>query len=142
MNTAASSGDWSYKVQFWKNTVYKGKKKTTHYVRWGVDGRPFKEAFDTAALAESFRANLMSGARKGEPFCIRTGRPASMLRKEQAPVSWYEHACDYVDMKWPDVAPNSRVGIAETLATITPALLATRVGAPDQELIRKALYSW
>ncbi|MBS2966013.1 tyrosine-type recombinase/integrase [Actinocrinis puniceicyclus] len=142
MSAGASPGDWSYKIQFWKTEVYKGKRKTTYYVRWKVDGRPFKEAFDTSALAESFRSDLTSAARRGEPFCTGTGRPASMLRKAATPVSWYEFACAYVDMKWPDVAPNSRVGIAESLATITPVLLTKQIGAPDPELLRKALYSW
>jgi len=84
----------------------------------------------------------MSAARKGEPFHITRGVPASMLREKKTVVSWYEHACAYADMKWPDAAPKSRVGIAETLAAVTPVLLATRDGMPDRDALRKALYTW
>lgn len=142
MSTHDSSNDWSYKVNFWKTTVYTGKKKTTYYVRWGVNGEPFKEPFDNSTLADSFRSALVSAARKGEPFHIRKGLPASMLRETKPMPSWYEHACAYADMKWPDAAPKSRVGIAETLATVTPVLLATADGMPDRDVLRKALYAW
>jgi integrase len=142
MNAREPSNEWSYKVQFWKTEVYKGKKKTTYYVRWGVNGNPFKEPYNTSTLAESFRSELMSAARRGEPFHVVNGLPASMLRDEKPTVSWYQHACAYVDMKWPDAAPNSRAGIAETLATVTPVLLTTQNGAPDRATMRKALYTW
>jgi hypothetical protein len=58
--------------------------------------------------------------------------------------SWYAHACDYVDMKWPNAAPNSRRGIAEALATVTPAFPPNGAGGrqPTTEAIRDALYGW
>ena len=142
MSTTYPSNEWSYKVNFWKTDVYKGKRKTTYYVRWGVNGEPFKEPFDNSTLAKSFRSDLEAAARKGEPFHIRKGLPASKLRETKPTVSWYEHACAYADMKWPDAAPKSRVGIAETLATVTPVLLATQDGMPDRDALRKALYTW
>jgi hypothetical protein len=142
MSTIEPSNEWSYKVNFWKTEVYKGKRKTTYYVRWGVNGEPFKEPFDNSTLAKSFRSDLEAAARKGEPFHIRKGLPASKLRETKPTVSWYVHACAYADMKWPDAAPKSRVGIAETLATVTPVLLATQDGMPDRDVLRKALYTW
>ena len=57
-------------------------------------------------------------------------------------MSWYEFACAYVDIKWPEVAPNSRRAIADALATATPALLTTKRGAPKPAQLRKALYGW
>lgn len=144
MSAIEPSGEWSYKVNFWKTEVYEGKRKTTYYVRWSVETKRngFKERFSSSALAESFRSDLVSAARKGEPFHIVKGLPASMLRETKTVVSWYEHACAYADMKWPDAAPKSRVGIAETLAAVTPVFLATRVGMPDRDTLRKALYAW
>jgi integrase len=62
--------------------------------------------------------------------------------QEEREVSWYEFACSYVDIKWLEVAPNSRRAIADALATATPALLATRRGAPNPAHLRKALYGW
>ena len=62
--------------------------------------------------------------------------------QEEREVSWYEFACAYVDIKWPEVAPNSRRAIADALATATPALLTTKRGAPKPAHLRKALYGW
>ncbi|WP_439709567.1 hypothetical protein [Micromonospora haikouensis] len=48
----------------------------------------------------------------------------------------------YVDMKWPRASAKHRKGIAETLATVTPALLATDWGVPSDKALRAALYGW
>src|SRR5258707_12788453 len=104
MSATEPADEWSYKVNFWKTEVYEGKRKTTYYVRWSVETNKndFKERFTSSSLAESFRSDLVSAARKGEPFHITKGLPASMLRETKTVVSWYEHACAYMDMKWPD----------------------------------------
>src|SRR5690349_1742719 len=52
----------SFDVRFWKIEARKGKG-TTYRVRWVVAGRPFSESFLTMALAESFRAKLITAAR-------------------------------------------------------------------------------
>ena len=57
-------------------------------------------------------------------------------------MSWYEFACTYVDMKWPEVSPNSRRSIADSFATATSALLSSQRGAPQPDQLRKALYGW
>jgi hypothetical protein len=54
-----------------------GKRKTTYRVVWVVSGQRFGESFDTAALADSFRARLVSAARDGEAFDTETGLPVS-----------------------------------------------------------------
>lgn len=56
--------------------------------------------------------------------------------------SWYEHAVAFVDMKWPRASGNHRKSIAESLATATPALLATDRGRPSDTELRAALYGW
>ena len=84
--------------------------------------------------------------REGEAFNVATGLPVSMTtqgqEQEEREVSWYEFACSYVDIEWPEVAPNSRRAIADALASATPALLTTRRGAPNPAHLRKALYGW
>ena len=133
--------DTSYDTRIWTTRVYKGTKTTTYYVRWKVAEKPFQEPFKTSALAESFRSQLVTAARQGEAFVTSTGRPVSMSREENT-ASWYEFACSYVDMKWPDAAGKSRMGIAETLATVTPVLATTIAGRPEPALMRRALYAW
>jgi hypothetical protein len=50
---------------------------------------------------------------RGSAFDKVTGLPAPMLREAQRR-RWYEHACQYTDVKWPAAAPKSRTGIAES----------------------------
>jgi hypothetical protein len=49
---------------------------------------------------------------------------------EPATVTWYQQATAYAAMKWPSLAAHSRASMAESLATVTPAL--TRPGARDR----------
>src|SRR5215207_718652 len=45
-------------------------------------------------------------------------------------------------MKWTKVAPKSRRSIAESLATVTLALLHETRGTPPTKTLRAALYQW
>jgi hypothetical protein len=133
----------SYDVRIWKTRPVKGAKGRTYQARWTVAGKVRYATFATKALADSHEAKLKTAAREGEAFDISTGLPLSMADDDQdREVSWYEFACVYVDMKWPEVSPNSRRSIADSLATATTALLATKRGAPKPTQLRKALYGW
>jgi integrase len=130
----------TYDARIWKTEQCTGQRGTTYKVRWVVAGRPRKKAFRTKALADSFRSELVTALRKGRAFDTITGHPAvgqEVTRSE----SWYVFACSYVDMKWPDSAGKSRMGIAETLATVTPILAQGR-GRPSEQDMRAALYGW
>jgi integrase len=131
----------SYAVKFWKTDVYRGARVTTYKVRWFVAQKPFKEPFRTAALAESFRAELMSAARRGEAFELESGRPLSMTRISQD-VDWYRFACDYMDMKWPTAAATYRRSISEALTAITVAMMERGHGEPEGVIVRSGLYGW
>lgn len=130
----------SYDVRMWKTEQCTGQRGTTYKVRWVVAGRQCKKAFKTKALADSFRSELMTALRKGQAFDIKTGRPFAGQEVGQSE-SWYVFACSYVDMKWPDSAGKSRMGIAETMATVTPVLAEGR-GRPPEKEMRAALYGW
>ena len=54
----------------------------------------------------------------GEPFDERSGLPAA-LAPTTVPVTWYRHACAFVDLKWPHASPRHRKGIAEVLRRYT-----------------------
>jgi integrase len=135
-------GETSYDVRVWKTEVYKGKKVTTHTVRWSVAGRPRKEPHRTAALAETFRSELLTAMRKGEPFDVATGRPLSALRRRAPTTTWYEFACKYVDMKWKAASPKHRKGIAEALIAVTPAMLDSEMDKVTAKAVRSALLNW
>ncbi len=136
----------SYDVRIWSTSTYTSKKdgpsrKTTHTVRWLVSGKKFQRTFATSKLAESYRSDLTTAARKGVAFDTASGLPEPMARKQNSR-TWYEHACAFVDMKWPHASARHRRSISEALATVTPALLTTDRGAPDADQVRKALYGW
>lgn len=127
----------SYDVRFWGIRKRAGRR-LPYQVRWTVDGRQKAESFLTRALAESFRAELIKAARDGEPFDPVSGLPESRAND----VTWFQHACDYVEMKWTRAAAKSRKSRAEALTTVTVALLAGKRGRPADDVIRRALYGW
>lgn len=131
----------TFDVRVWKTEVYKGKRRTTHYVRWTVAGKSFRRGFRTDALADSFRSQLVIATRRGEAFDIPTGLPLSLLRTDRE-VSWYEFACVFADMKWPHVAATTRRTHAEALTALTVPMLTTGRDRPDAKLLRKALGRW
>ncbi|MGP3935996.1 tyrosine-type recombinase/integrase [Nonomuraea sp. KM88] len=109
---------------------------TSYRVSWKVSRETWKERFSTAAQADAFRSELMTAARRGEPFSCRTGQPISW--KRDLPVmTWYAFTLAYVDAKWPYAAPNHRRGIAEALTDATEALLTN--DEHPRESLRAAL---
>ena len=110
-------------------------------VRWRAAGRSRSKSFITRRLADSYRAELVRAARMGLDFDPLTGEPAAWNLPEPATVTWYQEATAYAAMKWPSLAAHSRASLAESLATVTPAL--TRPDArdrPDPRELRTALY--
>jgi integrase len=132
----------TYDVTVWNITTVRGVTGDAYRVRWRVAGRRLSKTFKTDALADSFRADLVSASRRGEAFDVAYGLPVSMVKQEQPDRSWYDHACAYVDVKWRRAAPKSRAAIADALATVTVALLQTDQGRPRPPTLRRALYGW
>jgi integrase len=131
----------SYDVRFWKIRTQVGKRKTTYAIRWTVGGQEFHKSLATKAQAESRLAELRTAARKGEAFDIDTGLPVSEVQQRDDR-SWYEHASLYVERRWPRVGGGQRRSIADTIATATPAMLATDRGQPTDALLRRTMYAW
>jgi integrase len=130
----------SHEVNVWKLSVRKNRRRG-HGVRWSVAGNEFSKWFTAYALADNYRAGLLRAARQGEAFDTETGLPESAAR-EQRSVTWFDLACRFVDLKWPHVAAKSRMSIADALATLTPVLVTTTRGVPEQKVLRAALYGW
>lgn len=128
----------TYDVRIWKTKVYKGKTVSTYYVRWCVAGHEFKEPFRNSAQADSFRADIVAAARKGEAFDSTDGRPISAHRLSVG-MSWFEFACGYVDSKWSRSAATTRRTVAEALTAITMSLFSARVRPYSDRALRSAL---
>ncbi|MFC8095259.1 tyrosine-type recombinase/integrase [Streptomyces sp. NPDC057301] len=114
----------TYNVKIWKTSVYRGKRKTTHTVRWELDGKEWRAPFDTRALADAFRSELVSATRRGEAFSLTTGRPVSHQSGASA-VNWYDFAVQFADAQWHRTAGNSRKNTSKALMSTTVALLRT-----------------
>ncbi|MFF4735328.1 tyrosine-type recombinase/integrase [Streptomyces sp. NPDC001262] len=111
-------------------------------LHWKVGTRKHSKSFRLKPQADGRRAQLMAALQNGEQFDIELGFPTSELRALNT-ITWYQHALDYVLMKWPRVAAKHRAGIADALATATPTLLrAGAKGAPAPRVLRAALYEW
>jgi integrase len=127
----------SFDVRFW--TIETRRQRRTPYrVCWTVAGRLFRESFLTMALAESYRAQLITAARQGEGFDTETGLPESMARKLKD-ISFYEHAAEFAAFAWPTAAAKSRVSIVETLSRVVPVVTRHLAAAPDPSVLRGAL---
>jgi hypothetical protein len=119
----------------------KGRPAVRYEIRWVVDKRTRSKTFTTRALAQSHRADLLSALNRGEPFDVETGLPISMLPDDRD-TTWWEWAIEYMDLKWPTVAPTSRRSIAEALTTATMALIDTGKGRPPAKKLRSAMRRW
>ncbi|MGA5319804.1 tyrosine-type recombinase/integrase [Streptomyces seoulensis] len=131
--------EWSYEVRFW--AIRKRNARKAYQLRWMVGMREHAKSFLTQGLADSHRSELMTAARKGEPFEIDSGLPKSMVAKTRD-ISWYEHARAYIEMKWDDSPGNTRQTLAEAMATVTPVFVKDTKGMADARVVRRALYGW
>ena len=126
----------SFDFHLWKIQTRKGRK-TPYRVRWVVAGRQFGNSFVTMALAESFRAQLITAARKGEGFDTESGLPESIERKRRN-VSFYQHAAEFTAAARP-AAAKTRVSIIEALIWVIPVIARDPAGEPDPDTLRRAL---
>ncbi|MFG3011131.1 hypothetical protein ACGFZB_11830 [Streptomyces cinerochromogenes] len=131
----------TYDVKIYKILTYKGARKTTYTVRWVVAGKRWREPFNTVALAEGFRSELIRATGKGEAFVVATGLPVSH-RSKSAAMSWYKFAVEYVDARWPQLGGNSRKNIAKTLTATTIALLRAKPTQFRPAAVRTVLREW
>jgi integrase len=132
----------SYQVKFWDIKKIGDTAKGRWRVRWAVAGREHCKSFAARPLADGFLTELKDAARGHQPFDETTGLPTTPAHATAPARSWYEHACGYAEMKWPQLAPKSRRSTAEALTTITLALLTPRRGAPDPAVLNRALFGW
>lgn len=116
----------TFDIRVYKILTYKGSRRTSYTVRWVVAGKPYRETFATAALADSFRSELVSATRRGEAFSLTTGRPVSHQSGASA-VNWYAFAVEFTDAQWRRTSGNNRKNVAKALMTTTITLLRSPI---------------
>ncbi|MET9376251.1 site-specific integrase [Streptomyces sp. NPDC002992] len=130
----------TYDVDIWSIRQRKGRPKPFE-LRWRVGERAHSRSFKLKPQADGRRSELLAALRNREQFDEQTGLPVSEFEALTTP-TWFEHATVYVLMKWPKAAAKHRASIAEAFATVTPAFVSSSRGAPDDVVLRKALYGW
>ncbi|WP_406211117.1 tyrosine-type recombinase/integrase [Streptomyces decoyicus] len=131
----------TYDVRIWAVRQRKDRNQASAELRWKTGDTPHSQTFRTKTLADGRRSELMRALHEGEPFDEATGLPLRELRQRND-VSWYQHARDYIAMKWPHSPGSTRRTLAEAMATVTPALVKDTKGMPDARAVRTALYGW
>ena len=111
-------------------------------VRWAVTGREHCKSFAAKPLADGFLTGLKDAACDHQPFDEATGMPAVPSRTSAQPRSWYDHARSYEEMKWPHLAPKITPVHRRGTDHRAPALAARRRGAPDPDILNRALFGW
>jgi hypothetical protein len=131
----------TFDVKIWSVRQRAGVRQKSAELRWMVGNSPHSETFRTKTLADSRRAELLVALGRGEAIDEATGLPLSELRRRND-VSWYQHARNYVEMKWDRSPASTRRTLAEAMATVTPVLVKDTKGMADPATVRKAFYSW
>ena len=127
----------TYEVRFWEiKTLKTGKRR--HGVRWVTGPERHSRYYETKALANSRRSDLMQAARRGEAFDIESGLPVSELKKRND-LSLVGFAQCYMDMKWPNAAATTRGSLVEALATAGAVFVRDAAERPDIRELRHAL---
>jgi integrase len=127
----------TYEVRFWDIKVLKSGKRR-YGVRWVTGTQRHSKFYETKALANSRRSELMQAARRGEAFDIESGLPVSELKQRES-AAFVEFAQSYMDMKWPDAAAKTRSSTVDALATAGAAFVKDGVGRPEMTDMRTVL---
>ncbi|MEV3871014.1 site-specific integrase [Streptomyces sp. NPDC049906] len=131
----------TYDVRVYSIETRKDRPKP-YRLHWRVGDQKHSKSYTLHAQADGRRSELMAAARKGEQFDTDTGLPVSEVRALRGSVTWYQHTRAYIERKWATAPAKSRKNYADALATITPALLKSAKGRPDDTVLRTALYGW
>lgn len=102
------------------------KAKRRYRVKWRVDGRGKTRSLKTRAEANRLKSRLEAAVREGDVFDVATGEPVSWSKSE---LTWFDWACEWLELKWPQWAGSTRKSCVEYLVAFTPFL--TREGAPS-----------
>ncbi|AWL88408.1 hypothetical protein BF14_022995 [Streptomyces griseus] len=133
--------DTSYDVRVWQIESRQGQQRASFGVRWSVAGRRRGMTFQTYALADGFRAELLHAVHQGVPFGVVTGLPVRRGVSSSS-VNWYDFAVHFVDSRWPQSSGNTRRNTARVLMITTEALLGRLPRGVRGQQVRTALFQW
>ena len=133
--------DTTFDVRVWQIERGSGKLRESYGVRWAAGGKRHRKMFQTFALADGFRAELVTATHAGEPFNMSTGLPERHEPRASS-VGWYDFAVQFTDTQWPRVSANHRKNTARTLMIVTTALMDRDPPGVPSLRVRTALSDW
>ncbi|WP_405840169.1 tyrosine-type recombinase/integrase [Streptomyces sp. NBC_01518] len=133
--------DTTFDVRVWQIERGAGRLRESYGVRWSVAGKRHRKSFQTFALADGFRAELVTATHAGEPFNVSTGLPERHEPRASS-VEWYDFAVQFADAQWPRVSANHRRNTARTLMIVTTALMDRDPPGVPSRRVRTALSDW
>ncbi|KPI04494.1 integrase family protein [Actinobacteria bacterium OK074] len=133
--------DATFDVKVWQIEIGSGRLRESYGVRWSVAGKRHRKSFQTFALADGFRAELVTATHVGEPFNISTGLPERHQPRASS-VGWYDFAVQFTDAQWWRVSANHRKNTARTLMIVTTALMDRDPPGVPPRRVRTALSNW
>ncbi|GHJ36040.1 integrase [Streptomyces sp. TS71-3] len=137
---------YSLDIRLWKVTKT-GRKSRPYRLRWVVGGQVHGATFATSALADSRRSELRQAMRRGEAFEIASGLPESEVRaaaearNAEPQLRWFEFCRKYVAGRWRTSAAKSRESMADSLATVSLAMVKRGQTIPADKSLRLA-FRW
>ena len=108
-----------------KEDLPKDRRRWT--VRWRIDGRDRMRKFKSRAQAERLRSQLLVAVSAADPFDPASGLPLEWVRTD---LSFFEWARQWLALKWPAWAGNSRRAGVEVLVAFTPHLISDDAPPP------------
>lgn len=84
-------------------------KTSSYEVCWSTARQVFAETFRAKGLADHYGSRLLRTSNDGEKFDLE--RPPRVDVRERGTLTWYELTLEYLVMKRPHAAPDTRVGI-------------------------------
>ncbi|MET7363875.1 tyrosine-type recombinase/integrase [Streptomyces sp. NPDC005562] len=131
----------TYDVRVWQIETGSGHRRVSYGVRWSVAGERHRKTFQTHALADGFRAELLTATHNGEPFNVSSGLPERREPRASS-VGWYDFAVQFTDAQWPHASANHRKNTARTLMIVTTALMNRDPPGVYPRRVRTALSEW
>ena len=105
--------------------------KRRYWTRWRIDGRDRTRSFKTKAEAERLRSRLLVAQADGHRFDLATGYPVAW---HQSTSTWWSWSSEWLGLKWPQWAGNTRRSGAEALVAVTPTMVKPRAPKPPDGL--------
>lgn len=119
------------KVQIFSVNKVDRNGTVRYWARWRIDGRNRTRSFKTKGEAERLRSRLIVAQADGLRFDLASGYPIDW---HKSTATWWSWSSEWLGLKWPQWAGNTRRSGAEALVAVTPSMVRPRAPKPPDGL--------